>query len=85
MELSDKNFALMGMAGVMAAVMHAPLMAIFLTTDLTGGYDLFLPLMIILGVVLFTRSLLLLDLGLSYSVSSTVAALVLLSLECSTF
>ena len=46
MELSDKNFALMGMAGVMAAVMHAPLMAIFLTTELTGGYDLFLPLMI---------------------------------------
>ena len=36
----------MGMAGVMAAVMHAPLMAIFLTTELTGGYDLFLPLMI---------------------------------------
>lgn len=33
----------MGMAGVMAAVMHAPLMAIFLTTELTGGYDLFLP------------------------------------------
>ncbi len=45
-ELSDRNFALMGMAGVMAAVMHAPLMAIFLTTELTGGYDLFLPLMI---------------------------------------
>ncbi len=45
-ELSDRNSALMGMAGVMAAVMHAPLMAIFLTTELTGGYDLFLPLMI---------------------------------------
>ena len=46
MELSAKNFALMGMAGVMAAVMHAPLMAIFLTAELTGGYELFLPLMI---------------------------------------
>ncbi len=46
LQLSDKNFALMGMAGVMSAVMHAPLMAIFLTTELTGGYDLFLPLMI---------------------------------------
>ncbi len=45
--LSNKNFALMGMAGVMAAVMHAPLMAIFLTAEMTGGYDLFLPLLIV--------------------------------------
>ncbi len=37
----------MGMAGVMAAVMHAPLMAIFLTAEMTGGYDLFLPLLIV--------------------------------------
>lgn len=47
MELSTRNFALIGMAGVMAAVMHAPLMAIFLTAELTGGYDLFLPLLIV--------------------------------------
>ena len=46
-ELSNKNFALMGMAGVMSGVMHAPLMAIFLTAELTGGYDLFLPLLIV--------------------------------------
>lgn len=45
--LSTKNFALMGMAGVMAGVMHAPLMAIFLTAEMTGGYDLFLPLLIV--------------------------------------
>ena len=45
--LSIKNFALMGMAGVMAGVMHAPLMAIFLTAEMTGGYDLFLPLLIV--------------------------------------
>ena len=45
--LSTKNFALIGMAGVMSAVMHAPLMAIFLTAELTGGYDLFLPLLIV--------------------------------------
>lgn len=45
--LSSKNFALIGMAGVMAAVMHAPLMAIFLTVELTGGYELFLPLLIV--------------------------------------
>jgi CIC family chloride channel protein len=46
-ELSIKNFTLMGMAGVMAGVMHAPLMAIFLTAELTGGYALFLPLLIV--------------------------------------
>ena len=45
-ELSNKNFALMGMAGVMSGVMHAPLMGIFLTVELTGSYALFLPLMI---------------------------------------
>ena len=46
-ELSSKNFALIGMAGVMSGVMHAPLMAIFLTAELTGGYELFLPLLIV--------------------------------------
>lgn len=45
--LSQKNFALMGMAGVMSGVMHAPLMAIFLTAEMTGGYNLFLPLLIV--------------------------------------
>ena len=45
--ISIKNFALMGMAGVMSAVMHAPLMAIFLTAEMTGGYQLFLPLLIV--------------------------------------
>jgi CIC family chloride channel protein len=43
----EKNFALMGMAGVMSGVMHAPLTGIFLIAELTGGYDLFLPLMIV--------------------------------------
>ena len=47
LDLSLKNFALMGMAGVMSGVMHAPLMAIFLTAEMTGGYDLFLPLLIV--------------------------------------
>lgn len=45
--LSVKNFALMGMAGVMSGVMHAPLMGIFLTAEMTGGYELFLPLLIV--------------------------------------
>ncbi len=43
----EKNFALMGMAGVMSGVMHAPLTGIFLIAELTGGYDLLLPLMIV--------------------------------------
>ena len=42
--VSDKNFVLAGMAGVMSGVMHAPLTAIFLITEITGGYGLFLPL-----------------------------------------
>lgn len=46
-DLSVKNFALLGMGGVMSGVMHAPLMAIFLTAELTGGYNLFLPLLIV--------------------------------------
>ncbi|MCM1518618.1 MAG: chloride channel protein [Pseudoflavonifractor sp.] len=45
--LSHKNFALLGMAGLLAGVMHAPLMGIFLIAELTGGYALFLPLLIV--------------------------------------
>ena len=44
--LPEKNFAVMGMAAVMAGVMHAPLMGVFLSAELTGLFDLFLPLMI---------------------------------------
>lgn len=53
-ELSQKNFALIGMAGVMSGVMHAPLMAIFLTAEMTGGYDLFLPLLIVSALSFMT-------------------------------
>lgn len=45
-DVSESNFALVGMAGMMAGVMHAPLTAIFLIAELTGGYALFVPLMI---------------------------------------
>ena len=45
--LPEKNFALLGMAGVMSGIMHAPLTGVFLIAELTGGYDLFLPLMIV--------------------------------------
>lgn len=54
LDLSVKNFALMGMAGVMAGIMHAPLMGIFLTAELTGGYQLFLPLLIVSALSYFT-------------------------------
>lgn len=45
--IPEKNFALLGMAGVMSGVMHAPLTGIFLIAEITGGYSLFLPLMIV--------------------------------------
>lgn len=41
------NFALIGMCGLIAGVLHAPLTAIFLIAELTGGYQLFVPLMIV--------------------------------------
>ena len=52
------NFALAGMSGLMSGVMHAPLTGIFLIAELTGGYDLFMTLMIVsvvsyLTIILF--------------------------------
>ena len=45
--MPEQNFALFGMAGLMSGVMHAPLTGIFLIADLTGGYELLFPLMIV--------------------------------------
>lgn len=45
--IPEKNFTLLGMAGVMAGVMHAPLTGIFLIAEITGGYALFVPLIIV--------------------------------------
>ncbi len=45
--VSVKNFALFGMAALMSGVFHAPLTGVFLIAELTGGYALFLPLMIV--------------------------------------
>ena len=45
--LPEENFSLLGMAGLMSGVMHAPLTGVFLIAELTGGFDLFLPLMIV--------------------------------------
>ena len=43
----EENFALFGMAALMSGVFHAPLTGVFLIAELTGGYDLFLPLMMV--------------------------------------
>jgi CIC family chloride channel protein len=56
--IPENNFAMLGMAGVMAGVMHAPLTGIFLIAELTGGYKLLVPLMIVsicayLTIILF--------------------------------
>lgn len=45
--LPEENAALLGMAGVMSGVMHAPLTGVFLIAELTAGYALFMPLMIV--------------------------------------
>lgn len=45
--VSESNFTLIGMAGLMAGVLHAPLTAIFLIAEITGGYELFVPLMLV--------------------------------------
>lgn len=45
--IPEKNFTLLGMAAVMAGVMHAPLTGIFLIAEITGGYQLFVPLLIV--------------------------------------
>lgn len=44
--LSSENFTMVGMAGLMAGVLQAPMTAIFLIAEITGGYQLFVPLMI---------------------------------------
>ena len=49
-QLSLTNFAMVGMAGLMAGVLHAPLTAIFLIAEITGGYELFVPLMIVASI-----------------------------------
>ena len=48
--VSETNFTLIGMTGLMAGVLHAPLTAIFLIAEITGGYELFVPLMIVSAI-----------------------------------
>ncbi len=55
--LSLSNFAFVGMAGLIAGNLHAPLTAIFLIAEITGGYELFMPLMIVSIVSFLTVKL----------------------------
>ncbi|QNA46149.1 chloride channel protein [Lacibacter sediminis] len=52
-ELLTVNFVAAGMAGILSGVVHAPLTAIFLIAEVTGGYTLFVPLMIVAAVSYF--------------------------------
>ncbi len=54
--VSPSNFTLVGMCGVMSGVLHAPLTAIFLIAEITGGYELFVPLMLVSAIALSTSS-----------------------------
>ncbi len=53
-KLSEHNFALVGMAGIIAGVIHAPLTAIFLIAEITGGYELFIPLILVSSISYIT-------------------------------
>ena len=56
--IPTSNFTLVGMAGLMAGVLHAPLTAIFMIAEITGGYELFVPLMLVAAIsYLVTRSI----------------------------
>lgn len=55
-EISTSNFTLVGMCGVMSGVLHAPLTAIFLIAEITSGYTLFVPLMLVSAISFVTIS-----------------------------
>ncbi|MEL7005035.1 MAG: chloride channel protein, partial [Bacteroidota bacterium] len=54
--LSTSNFTLVGMCGVMSGVLYAPLTAIFLIAEITSGYELFVPLMLVSAIAFSTAS-----------------------------
>lgn len=54
--ISPANFTLVGMCGLMSGVLHAPLTAIFLIAELTSGYTLFVPLMLVSAIAYTTSS-----------------------------
>ncbi len=57
--LSESNFTLVAMAGLMAGILHAPLTAIFLIAEIAGGYSLFIPLMITASIAYLTVKIIL--------------------------
>ncbi len=52
-KIPEGNFSLVGMAGVLSGVMYCPLTAIFLIAEITNGYELFIPLMIVSSISFF--------------------------------
>ncbi|HEY7751012.1 MAG TPA: chloride channel protein, partial [Ignavibacteriaceae bacterium] len=52
-DLNQANFIVVGMAGILSGVLHAPLTAIFLIAEITGGYVLMIPLMIVTAISFF--------------------------------
>lgn len=56
-DIPERNFAMLGMCGLMSGVMHAPLTGIFLIAELTGGYGMFMPLMMVAVVAYLTIKL----------------------------
>ena len=48
--LPESNFTIVGMAGILSGIYHAPLTAIFLIAEITGGYTLMIPLMIVASI-----------------------------------
>jgi CIC family chloride channel protein len=55
-ELSESSFVLVGMAGMLSGILHAPLTAIFLIAEITNGYILIIPLMLVSAISFFTSS-----------------------------
>jgi len=55
-QVSLSNFTLVGMCGVMSGVLHAPLTAIFLIAEITSGYELFIPLMLVSAIAFSTNT-----------------------------
>jgi chloride channel protein, CIC family len=52
-KIPESNFSLVGMAGVLSGVMYCPLTAVFLIAEITNGYELFIPLMIVSSISFF--------------------------------
>lgn len=49
-KLPESNFTLVGMAGILSGLYHAPLTALFLIAEITGGYNLLIPLMMVSSI-----------------------------------